>query len=71
MATDTVLPAEHSRVGQLAKQLELDIRRRGLRQGESYLTADGAGTISAYYNYSAEGNWNCCCRTTTNDNQIQ
>jgi DNA-binding LacI/PurR family transcriptional regulator len=45
MATDTLLAVEHSRVGQLAKQLELDIHRRGLRQGDPYLTADGVGAL--------------------------
>ena len=45
MATDTVLPVEHSRVGQLAKQLEQDIHRRGLRQGDPYLTADNVSAL--------------------------
>jgi DNA-binding LacI/PurR family transcriptional regulator len=45
MSIDTAPGAEHSRVGRLAKQLELDIRRRGLRQGDTYLTADGVSAL--------------------------
>src|ERR1700754_1794536 len=45
MSADAAVPAAHSRVAQLAKQLELDIRRRRLRQGDAYLTADGASAL--------------------------
>jgi len=41
----TVLPIEHSRIGQLAKQLEQDIHRRGLCEGDPYLTADNVSAL--------------------------
>src|ERR1700733_3329592 len=41
MPTNTVASIEDSRASKLAKQLELDIQRRGLRRGDSYMTADG------------------------------